>query len=818
LVSDTASLTPILATITRLANFCTMPPNGLYPIGRFHQYGGAPLSKPRPVYNTKDFEDDKETLPAAAIIEGAALAVDGLREKFGEGYTAKEKKKSKKRSLGVATEQPDDKVEKKKQKKAKKNSLPTAIEVQNANEHVSSATPVAAGKQASISSPKGKKSKGKEAGEGATATRPTGKKREREVEQKPAPPVADSTLLPAGQAKDISIALPEWLQQLQSALGKTTTTINTLQQSNLLTQVPTKSTKKKAKVVSKSSESGGTVAAPLQTDDNAVLVTNELAPAEAVPKKASKKAKPDDSSKAKTLVVPSSAAPSIPARYAFPVKQSPVPLPEINGLPSTPQKTPLPLPQTPTHQRRMVKSADTSEILVTETPPSHMPRVTPKSWKAPIPFNLDGGLSSGREQSTNVPKITFSSPTTISSVQPRSSAPMTPFVNSQEDGILGSQASLTSSNLEQYSQPLNDEPKDRPRKRTSSDTSSLSSYTIQEALSRVRSKSIAASPDQHKKKHHPEIHEEADAKTFKSAYRVSQKCINFTQEEEYLETHLAARAIYDASGPLPCLRSGTGCTAAGEQKVLLAKEDTRKFLKAILSTEAEQAAFDLAVRSTLEAEKFLRMTIAAHTPVSIGKIEGVYTMYCPKYSATHVDKNSSKRTISIVRPRGFKSDTYTAVLTVPPRAGFQSTLAFTAPPHASFRMTMLTISNDQGELDIAFLGNGYLLVKMDLGRLIRGKKTKTEKGEDSYMEFFCVKEEEAKGKHGPLKWEFGPKRVEVKGALAQKHNGTVMRDDPSASALDPSPKKKVGRPTNAELARRAKVAEEEAAKKAQSAV
>jgi hypothetical protein len=798
-----------------------MPPNGLYPIGRFHQYGGAPSSKPRTVYNTKDFENDIEAPPAAAIIEGAALAVDGLREKLGEQEMPKERKKSKKRSLGAVTEQPEDMVEKKKkQKKAKKNSLLMTTEAQNDDKHRSPTAPVAAGEQAIISGPKSKKSKGKEAGEGATATKPTGKKRKRETEQQPAPPVADSTLLPAGQAKDNSVALPDWLQQLQSVLGTTTTTINALQDSNLLTQVPmkpAKPTKKKVKVTSKSDESGSTVAKPLQTDTNAILTTNEPAPAAVKPKTKSKKVEPDDSSKDKTLVIPSSSAPSVPSKYAFLVKQSPVPLPEINGLPSTPKKTPLPLSQTSTHQRWVVNGSDTSEIIVTETPPSHMPRVTPNSWKTPVPFNLDGGLSGGREKSTNVPKITFSSPTTINSVQPRSSAPMTPFVNSQEDSIPGSQASLTSSNLERYSQPLSDEPKDRPRKRASSITSSLSSYTIQEAFSRVRLKSIAASPDQHKKKYHPETHEEADTKTFKSAYRVLQKCVNFTQEEEYLETHLAARAIYDTSGPLPCLRSGTGCTAAGEQKVLLAKEDTRKFLKAILSTEAEQAAFDLAVRSTLEAEKFLRMTIAARIPVSIGKIEGVYTMYCPKYSATHVDKNSSKRTISIARPRGFKSDTYTAVLTVPPRAGFQSTLAFTAPPHASFRMTRLTISKDQGELDIAFLGNGYLLVKMDLGRLIRGKKTKTEKGEDSYMEFFCVKEE-AKGKHGPLKWEFGTERVEVKGAPALKHNGTVIGDDPSANALSPSPKKKVGRPTNAELARRAKVVEEEAAKKAQGAV
>jgi hypothetical protein len=494
--------------------------------------------------------------------------------------------------------------------------------------------------------------------------------------------------------------------------------------------------------------------------------------------------------------------PATSSPYARALKHTPVPLP-------VPQKSFL---RTTTNagspEQRHVQD---TEVLVTETPPARVSRGVINTWNAPVPFTLLRTVepTTVRKKSKKAPDILLSSPTTDEGDQLPISTPEVLLEKQKNVGGPSRQASLTSSNLLRYTQPLNDEPKARPRRAAS--VSSASSMSIKEAIARMGKPSPGSRTEMNAffmpNNKSREAHKEADTQVFDKSFHAAQQTVNFTHEIEHLHSHLLWRTENEAAGPLPCLKKATGCSAKSEQILHLLKDDTTSnLLKLTVSTDAESIAFDAAIRDSLEAEKFLHNAIIARVPVPMDKLEGVYTLYCPKYAETHIDKYGfGQRTLSISRPSGFTSNTYTARLSIPPRPMAYTILAFTPPPHASFRTTILTTSAEGYTMTLVCLGNGYLLLRVDLALLLTGKKSDVDG--DVCMEFVCVRERDVDGR-AAVKWgameaslKAAKKVVDAKKAKEEVLRAEKEKGEKKAGKVNLSPKKR-GRPSNAELARR----------------
>jgi hypothetical protein len=301
---------------------------------------------------------------------------------------------------------------------------------------------------------------------------------------------------------------------------------------------------------------------------------------------------------------------------------------------------------------------------------------------------------------------------------------------------------------------------------------------------------------------------EANVQTFNSAFDASQAAIDFAAEISYLQQRLRSKAAYDAAGPLPCLKTATGCSSKSEQVLQLMRGDNSNVLRINICSDAEQAVFDHSVAATFEAERFLSNAVMARNPVPLGKVEGVYTLYCPKYSSVHIDKYGfGQRTLSIQRPSGFNaaSHTYTARLSIPPRPMAYTILAFNAPPHASFRCTTLTTSAEGYTMSLACLGNGYLVLRMDMGLLLTGKKSEMAGKEgEGCMEFLGVRERDVDGM-GALEWDAVERKVR-KEVEAKINREKGQSDKGVRASLETSPKKKRSRPGRWKLLRRVKLA------------
>ncbi|KAF1920189.1 hypothetical protein BDU57DRAFT_525327 [Ampelomyces quisqualis] len=467
---------------------------------------------------------------------------------------------------------------------------------------------------------------------------------------------------------------------------------------------------------------------------------------------------------------------------------------------STPKKTPVPLPPTSAFRKkltttsagsppeRLVQSGrDVTEILVVETPPSCVSREMTTPFKTPVPFKLLGPADPEAGKDT------------------------------RERECHGSP--LTSSNLQRYTEPINDEPKPRPRGRAGS-VSSASSMSIKDAFARQNKHSSNASDEACPLFPPSSQRKDSTDNTFTSALNELRSVIDFSREKQHLINHLSWRASNDAAGPLPCLSKATGCDASKERALRALKEDTSNLLSLAISNDTESLAFDRAVASSLAAETFLHHAILAHVPVPVGKLEGLYTLYCPKYAETHVDKYGfGQRTLSISRPTGFTSNVYTARLSCPPRPMTYTTLSFSVPPYASLESTVLTTSAEQYTMLLTVLGNGYILLRVDLGLFLKGKKSDMGEhaGQDVCMEFVGVKERDVKTK-GAVHWAAAHELVSnpsvVKKTAHVETQNKTEKNKVDKSAVQESPKKKRGRPSNAELARRA--AEKEAAQRAVS--
>jgi hypothetical protein len=342
-----------------------------------------------------------------------------------------------------------------------------------------------------------------------------------------------------------------------------------------------------------------------------------------------------------------------------------------------------------------------------------------------------------------------------------------------------SQAPLTVSNLVKYTQPLNDTPKPKPRPHNvlsgaASTVSSVSSLDVRGDLTRT-SKPYSRSGAEIdpfvtpciKKTIRREFHEESHASVFKERYRKSRKTVNFSDEAEYLDKHFEWQFENNAKGLLPCLGVATGCNSKREQVLRLSKEDPSNLLKILVTTDSEHDALDDAKSRCTAAEYFLIMAVAARVPVPIGRVEGVWSLYCPSYSQFHVDKYGfGQRTLSIFSmPSLADPQAYTARLSIPPRSMLYSVLSFTVPPHASFRTTTIRTSAEGYKMQLVFLGNGYLQLRVDLNLLLRGKPTETAEGKSMYMEFIGVHE-------NAVVWRKKEDELEVEGRkLFAKYDG-----------------------------------------------
>jgi len=714
----------------------------------------------RRTFNTMDLQKEEDAKTAKSVIDEAARAVNEV------GKTERK-----------------DKVEAKKDKKKRRESKESKRSEKGASDAQDTPAKVDGDTARTESSAKSKKKKtSKDADDKSSSS----KKRKRKSELD-----AESLTVAHLEQDDSTMLGEDWLEGLKTSVGDIGAFFNS---QPAPTEPEKKSSKKNDSTKRKSTTSNAADTTVELHEGGPVMSVKDFTVSEVPPAKKHKSKKDKSLTDNNTKLVPEA-----------PPKASP--------YEHTPKKTPVPLPQqshyhTPHAVGSIIKpykapSRTQSEILVIETPPSQLPRESTTPWKTPIPFPLSKSAVAPKSTAGLFPPA---SQTTDTSRTP-SSAPSFLRRTKKDDIEPSSQDSLTASNLRRYTQPLNDDPKPRPTGRAIS-VSSTGSLNIKDAIARMGkpspntpTSSAEINPfftPSSRKKATLESHVEASAHAFAKTFAASQATVNFTVEAKYLSEHISWRATNDAAGPLPCLKNATGCTAKSEQVLRLLREEPSHLLKISSVSDAEHAAFDAAVHSSLEAERFLCNAVTARVPVPLGTLDGVYTLYCPKYAATHIDKYGyGQRTLSIARPAGFKGgNTYTARLTIPPSPVACTLLAFKPPPHASLRVTTLTTSAEGYTMGLVCLGNGYVLLRVDMGLLLTGKKSEMGSGDVS-MEFVGVREVDARGE-GAVKWPAEVKK-NVGGGEGKNSKAEEKGDGGDGTPV----KKKRGRPTNEERERRA---------------
>ncbi|KAH7069482.1 hypothetical protein FB567DRAFT_224928 [Paraphoma chrysanthemicola] len=778
-----------------------MPPYGLYKVPQHHRYGNAPPAR-RHVYNTMDFQDDKpQPKPSKAVIDEAARSMNGMAD---EEHKKKDKKKKKKKSLDATAEN-------------EINGLPGP------------ATAPASASTLHLSGDDRKKSKKKKDKEAHSADEP-GQKRKRLSE-------ADAQPYPSGEAETGDHASSIEVVQPESKTAPTKVTeISSKKKKDKGAHGVHGSSKKRKRLSEADAQPHPSDEAGIGDSGSgieAVQPESETAPAK-VTENSSKKRKKDkrrDSGPAKPTttaalnvsdkVIKDQAGNQRESLSTEPVSsQSKAPTATESPYITTPKQTPIPVPPPQKSTLRVSSTTDSpqhphtprgggvSEILVRETPTSQMPQQASAEWKTPIPFSLAAALG------TN----TGSKPSKFDETrqQPSDSVSAAQSITAKE-GLEHEAPALTTANLRR-TQPLSNKSRPRPSGRAAS-VSSISSMSIKDAFARISKPSSSPFPD-----YDPFFAPRSEGKTKKRgaqkeasshtvdfasvASAASQAKVDFTTELDYLHAHLRSKGMNDAAGPLPCLKNATGCSSKSEQALQLLREDDTNTVKLTICSDAEQNAFDHSVAAALEAERFLRNAIMAVIPVPLGKLEGVYSLYCPKYSSAHVDKYGyGQRILSIQRPSGFRAvnHTYTARLSLAPRPMAYSVLAFSAPLHASFRSTTLTTSEEGYALGLTCLGNGYVMLTMDLGLLLTGRKSERAGKEGSVcMEFLGVKEKGSDGA-GAVKWNVAEEKVK-KEIQATRASEKELGGNGTQAGADMTPKKKRGRPTNVERERRAQEA------------
>jgi hypothetical protein len=770
-----------------------MPPYGLYPIPSQHLYKKSPANV-RPRYNTMAFQEPAdEAGTAKVVVMEAAQVVNNIAGGERKDKVKDDKKGRKKYSLGVdetlatrVTPVPVPTYTRNSAnvKKSKKKSSLGVNEMP--------ITPVPVPTSAAASADVKKSEKKDKDGNDVHASK---KKRKRESEIH----VLSPSMVHNGHGGGSLIAGTDRLQNLKSSHGGLGTGFDQRQ----VVSDPTE--KHSTKKIKSKRKSKGCDASDMQAHEQA-KVAIEASQDEAIEKKELKKEQ-NEKKRVSTQVPGISFHSTPPVQEEMTTSVSPY----VTTLRKTPRKTPIPLPQKSytrtidahgSPHRRSDAGRDNTEVIMAETHPSRLSLQVPSTKTTPIPFNLPRptGASSGHNNAQKAPNI----------------LPSPPVVQGNE--LLSCEASesfsrlggdieepnfhplLTSSSLARYTQPLSDEPKPHPLRRSGS-MSSASSMSIEDAFARASTPSPHSSaeinpfftPSSSKKSRH---------KTpFDAAMSALRATIDFSAELSHLSRHLHIRAANDAAGALPCLTKATGCTIKQEAAIALMHSDPS--LTHLHASDSAQVNFASCVSSAQTAESFLHRAVLAHVPVPVGILEGIYTLYCPKYTATHIDKYGfGHRTLTISRPSGFNSNMYTARLHIPPRSTTFSICAFEGPAHASFREIELSTTVEGYVMRLVVLGNGYVVLRVDLNLLLQGKALDFGSTEDGVgMEFLGVRERDVEGR-GKVEW----------GAMWESVMRQRKRDEKVGEEVEERKevlKKKRGRPSKVELARRAKEKEKE---------
>jgi hypothetical protein len=727
-----------------------MPPFGLYPVPRHHMYGGR--TKPR-TYNTNDFQDEQGAAAASspalpATMNGAPGSQPAAAETEAQTETRKKAAKKEKKRLRMLSVDADknaalerllDSAEavpdkealsttKKKKKDKKKHHRS-----EEGTSQVTSPPP-----------PRGWKADTAD----AHHERRSEKKRKRESE-------AHSAAANAQFANEQYLTV----QQVDTPVRAGSLPPKHLRPE---AQAAAQPSKKKTKRKSQS------------TEQNAIAIIQSA-----------QVANPDQPSVHKTKRKVQTAVlgpPKASAEHGLATVPSPVPLPvprewidgsdelkvtehkqnqRNKGLVSNPvtpspapvrgtKETPVPFPQllrAPTTKSTGTKPRKNSEegvphsnVLVPETPPSKAPK------KMAVPLPLSSKARNGTVATEHRPSKVHGQTVPVSSLTPNgdvpapSTAPAALEISQAVPKLPSVPHALTDANLRSFKKPLNDgtEPEFRVKAATSSVTSfptSSGSMSILEAFARVGKPHVRSAAEKD-----PFVTTDDNHDVFTKRYLEVTKIVDFDEEDEYLEEHLEwdAKHNHDA---VPCLHKMTGCSAKKEELIRASKEQNMEILAQLDTPGDDVARLDEATNQAQRAEDLLMLATRARIPVPIGPIEGKWTLYCPKYADSHFDRYGyGQRSLTVHAIAGFKhKNTFTARMHLPPRTMAFSILAFQIPPHASFRTTTVKTASEGYTMEVVFLGNGFLHLRADLGRLLTGTIRKPhEDNHNHVMEFLGV--------------------------------------------------------------------------------
>ncbi|KAL1591437.1 hypothetical protein SLS60_011936 [Paraconiothyrium brasiliense] len=725
-----------------------MPPFGLYPVPRHHIYGGR--TKPK-TYNTNDFQDQDQDAPAASARD-PPVDMDG---KVGEKNAELERLLNRAEALSDK----DGRSRKKKDKKKHRHSGTGTHDAADATD-VTSAPPRKT-QQAHKS--------------GADQGGRSDKKRKRDSER---------------------LVNEEYLAGLQVLRFGSSPPKPSRHDAQAKEHLSKKKTKRKRQSIQQTATEH-TLSAPVKGSDQGRAQKAKRKTHTAVP--VSSQAVAEHSPAPLPLSVPHDwidGSDELKVKVykerqanmdlaSSPTTPSPIPI-------RTPKQTPIPPPQLsyePTTKLLGTKIRKNSEeglqrskVLVPETPPSKAPKRTP----VPLPPNLmlrnDIVATAHKPAKTYRQTVLVSSPSPtpngdfpVSAPAPLKSSEVVPELPSVPNA-------LTDANLRSFKKPLIEGTKPRPRTKTGTSTAtslrtSSASMSILEAFARVgkpyvhpaaEKDTFIITSDRLKTLH--EDREEVPLDVFTARYREVTNFINFDEEDQYLEEHLDWDAKHNGD-PAPCLHKMTGCSAKKEELLRLSKEEDMEVLGQLDTSGENTAKLEEASNHAQRAEDLLMLATRARIPVPIGCVEGRWTLYCPKYAETHFDRYGyGQRSLTISSIAGFKhKNSFTARMQLPPRTMAFSILAFQTPPHASFRVTTIRTASEGYTMDIVFLGNGFLHLRADLGRLLAGTIRKPQEHNHA-MEFIGVHDRATRW------WSENKDEVEEEGRkLSAKYDGQATR-------------------------------------------
>lgn len=757
----------------------TMPPHGLYPIPRHHLSPRSNKLQHRRTFNSMSFADAEPARETTAKSKSEAAAktkaetVEPASEVVAKTAEQRAQRKLEKRQR---KEERRLKKERKAQAKQQKQQLveeasdvpfqqpdttPSVTQAETAPQaHQSEATPVATPVKKGRFGPRGPYKKREKAAADGTPVSAVKRKRESKVQ--------------TSSSKDadggISLLEPNFLSSLKEKMGDMG---SAFQEAEKEGEEPAKKKKRgrpvgwrknavdAESVKTETPKSGGKSAAAAPTPASTTKSTVSSTPASTRLSGSIL----DKSFKVTKTPVPVPSVASTPAStkvagstldMLLKVTKTPVPVPVPSGASSVSAcaKSPVPVLRKPSLstsdsmselQTSKTAKVDQADVLVAETPPSRMGKTPVTTPRQPaIPFPHLRRLFSASESPMVRGKDTTIDLTSPEEPTPKANTSAKHVISSQGsiNPLTSSQASMDSvpnthppafsaSTLAYYKQQLNENPKARPRRHqraisealSSSSDSTSTTQSVLNMLTRVpkpygsKLDNPFSSSKKKKNKYNKgdEQHEEADSETFTKAFKVIQRTVNFSDEQEYLALY---QKIVEQSkkASLPCLKSATGCS-------FRIHDPACSFFSPTSALEQPSADMLDSTQRAEAAETFLRHALMARVPVPLGRITGVWRLYCKEYTGQHVDKYSSgMRTLTITSPSSYQgTPVYTARLHIPPRSMAFAIAPFAAPPHAGFRATRMKLVQEGYTMDMVFFGNGYARVRAEVGLLLSGK-------------------------------------------------------------------------------------------------